>query len=225
MSAGPAPDAQPAPETAYYQAVEEFFVSRRGDPLFLSNPDWLLIHEWKQAGMPLRVVLRGIADAFEGHAHSWSRARKVGSLAYCRSEVGLARERWQRALALGEEEGADARGQLLSLAQALEAAAVAGAAWRALASEIAAELRELAAGPPGGSLERRLQQREAELLAALRAQAAPELLERHEAAIESDLRPYAERMPKKVLEQIREEARTRRLFEAEGVPRLSLLAL
>ena len=27
------------PEAAYYQAVEEFFVSRRGDPLFLSNAD------------------------------------------------------------------------------------------------------------------------------------------------------------------------------------------
>ena len=28
------------PEAAYYQTVEEFFVSRRGEPL-LSNADWL----------------------------------------------------------------------------------------------------------------------------------------------------------------------------------------
>lgn len=213
------------PETAYYQAVEEFFVSQRGDPLFLSNSDWLLIHEWRTAGVPLRVLLRGIADAFEGHAHSWSRERKVGSLAYCRSEVERARERWQRALALGEEEGLDARAQLLSLAQALERAKAAGASWARLAEDIAAELRRLAAGEPGSSVERRLQEREAELQSALAAAADPALLLQHEAAIERDLAPYAERMPAKVLEQIREESRTRRLFEANGLPRLSLFAL
>jgi hypothetical protein len=215
---------KPAPETAYYQAVEEFFVSRRGDPLFLSNPDWLLIHEWRTAGVPLRVVLRGITDAFESHAHSWSRARKVGSLAYCRSEVEVARERWQRALALGEEEGVDAREQVSSVAQALLAATSAGSPWAGLAADIAAELGRLAAGPLPSSVERRLQERELELLKALRAAADPALLAQHDAAIERDLSPYKERMPAKVLEQIREEARTRRLFEAHGLPRLSLFA-
>jgi hypothetical protein len=91
--------AVPDPEAAYYQSVEEFFVSRRGDPLFLSNADWLLIRKWRQAGTPLRIVLRGIADALDAHAHSFSRDRKVGSLAYCAAEVEVARERWQRALA------------------------------------------------------------------------------------------------------------------------------
>jgi len=225
MSGKEAAEEKPAPETAYYQAVEEYFVSRRGDPLFLSNPDWLLIHEWRKAGVPLRVVLRGIADAFESHAHSWSRGRKVGSLAYCRSEVEVARERWQRALALGEEEGVDPREQVLSLAQALEAATAVGASWCSLAADIAAELKHLAAAALPSSLERRLQEREAELLKALRAGADPALLAQHEAAIERDLHPYKERMPAKVLEQIRDEARTRRLFEANGLPRLSLFAL
>ena len=57
----------PDPEAAYYQSVEEFFVSRRGDPLFLSNSDWLLVRKWRVAGLPLRVVLRGIADALDAH--------------------------------------------------------------------------------------------------------------------------------------------------------------
>jgi hypothetical protein len=214
-----------APETAYYQAVEEYFVSQRGDPLFVSNADWVLIHEWRSAGVPLRVVLRGIADAFEGRAHSWSRDKKVGSLAYCKSEVERAVERWQRALALGEEERLDPSAQLRSLAEALERASQRPAAWASLAAQLAAELRELAASPPGGSLEARLQLRERELLAALRAAADPAQLAMHEAAIERDLAPYAERMPRKVLDQIRAESRTRRLFESFGLPRLSLLAL
>ena len=88
-------------EAAYYQSVEEFFVSRRGDPLFLSNADWLLIRKWRSAGIPLRIVLRGIADALDSHAHSWGRDRKVGSLAYCAAEVDAASERWQRALSMG----------------------------------------------------------------------------------------------------------------------------
>jgi hypothetical protein len=214
-----------APETAYYQAVEEYFVSQRGDPLFVSNADWLLIHEWRSAGVPLRVVMRGIADAFEGHAHSWSRGKKVGSLAYCRSEVERARERWQRALALGEEEGLDTTAQLGSLAEAFQQAAARPTSWAALAAQIAAELRELLATPRSGSLEARLQQRERELTAALQKAADPALLVAHDAAIERDLQPYAQRMPQSVLDQIRAEARTRRLFESCGLPRLSLLAL
>ena len=97
------------PEAAYYQAVEEYFVSRRGDPLFLSNADWTLVRKWKTAGLPLRVVLRGIRDALDAHAHGWSRDRKVGSLSYCAREVDAARERWERALAIGHEEGGGER--------------------------------------------------------------------------------------------------------------------
>ena len=48
--------------------MEEFFVSRRGDPLILSNADWHLIRKWRTAGLPLRVVLRGITDALDSHA-------------------------------------------------------------------------------------------------------------------------------------------------------------
>lgn len=211
-------------ETAYYQTVEDFFVSRRGDPLFVSNSDWLLIHKWKLEGLPLRVVLRGIADAFDGHAHSWSRGRKVGSLAYCRTEVEAARERWQRALQLGEEPGVGKRDQMLTLAQELGRAPGLGEASARLAREIAAELRRMAEAPASRSLEARLQEREAELKKVLTAEAEPELLAGHEAAIDRDLAPYTARMPAKVLEQIREEARTRRLFEARGLPRLSLFS-
>ena len=137
------------PEAAYYQAVEEYFVSRRGDPLFLSNADWNLVRKWRLAGLPLRVVLRGIRDALDAHAHGWSRDRKVGSLAYCAREVDAARERWERALALGREEG---RGRRRGAARAsprdLERATGLGprrARWR---DEIARELRERAAGGP-----------------------------------------------------------------------------
>jgi hypothetical protein len=46
-----------------------------------------------------------------------------------------------------------------------------------------------------------------------------------QAAIDADLTPYAGRMPAKVLDQIRDEAWTRRLLARHAVPRLSVFHL
>jgi hypothetical protein len=215
------------PEAAYYQEVEEFFVSRRGDPLFLSNADWLLVRKWRVAGLPLRVVLRGIADALDGHAHSWSRERKVGSLAYCAAEVEAAAERWQRALALDGEEGVGAASCLGRFAELLEAAVprsgAAAEGLQALAAEMRA--RSLDGQEAVGGLEPWLKARESALLAGLREDLGAEALGAIDAAIETDLAPYAARLPAKVLAQVRSDARARRVLEAFGLPRLSLFHL
>lgn len=215
----------PDPEAAYYQAVEEFFVSRRGDPLFLSNADWLLIRKWRQAGTPLRIVLRGIADALDSHAHSFSRNRKVGSLAYCASEVDAARERWQRALAFDGEEGTRVEDALAGFADALQAAAL-GRSATALARGLAVELRQRAEEPHDpAELERWLAAQEKALVEALSADSGPAAVAAVEGAVDAELAPYRERMPARVLTQIRRESVTRRLLESHGLPRLSLLQL
>ena len=225
MSAAPGLAAPVDPEAAYYQTIEEFFVSRRGDPLFLSNADWLLIRGWRKAGTPLRVVLRGIADALDAHAHSWGRHRKVGSLAYCAAEVDVARDRWQRALALGEDATAAPDAALVAFADALEAAPLAGEA-HAYASRLAADIREWAeAPPPLRDLEAMLAAREGALLAHLRDAATAEVLAGVDAAADAELAPYASRMPAKVLDQIRRDSVTRRVLALFGIPRLSLFGL
>jgi hypothetical protein len=210
------------PEAAYYQAVEEYFVSRRGDPLFLSNADWHLIRKWRQAGIPLRVVLRGIRDALDGHAHSWSRERKVGSLAYCEQEVEAARERWGRSLALGGEPGLDAAGALRGFARDLERARGLGPRGGEAAVAIVEELRGKAVEAGLAEVEPWLAEREARLLRALRAVAGPAILAGLEARVDEALAPYRDRMPARVLEQIRRDSLARRLLEAHGIPRLSL---
>jgi hypothetical protein len=220
-----APVAVLDPEAAYYQAVEEFFVSRRGDPLFLSNADWLLIRKWRRAGTPLRIVLRGIADALDAHAHSWSRDRKVGSLAYCAAEVDTARERWQRALAFEGEEGLRVEDALAGFAGALEGAGL-GASAGAVARGLARELRQRAGEPRDpAALESWLAAQEKVLVEALIADRGAPAVAAVEAAVDAELAPYRERMPAKVLAQIRRESVTRRLLESHGLPRLSLLQL
>jgi len=219
-------DARADPEAAYYQTIEEFFVSRRGDPLFLSNADWLLIRKWRGAGIPLRIVLRGIADALDSHAHSWGRDRKVGSLAYCAAEVDVAAERWQRALALGGDEQKDAATFLMSYADDLDQGGRFGASSALLARQTATALRDRAAtASSNAGLEDWLRDRESALLGALRKDMGPAAVGSLESEVDADLTPYASRMPPKVLSQVRTQSIARRILELHGLGRLSLFHL
>ena len=222
MKAAARKPAPPDPEAAYYQAIEEFFVSRRGDPLFLSNADWLLIRRWRKAGTPLRVVMRGIGDALDGHAHSWGRKRKVGSLAYCAAEVDAARDRWQRALALGDEEGAGS--PLAALADALVGAQP-PAAVRAEILDLAERIREWArTGAAAREIEPVLAKAETSLLRRLRDAAGEERIAAIEGEADAELAPYASRMPATVLQQIRKDSIARRVLAVFGLPRLTVFS-
>jgi hypothetical protein len=213
------------PEAAYYQAVEEYFVSRRGDPLFLSNADWNLVRRWRLAGLPLRVVLRGIRDALDAHALGWSRDRRVGSLAFCAREVDAARERWQRALALGREEGLDVASALRGFAKDLEGASTLGPAARSLAAELALQMRERAEAGRLGEVSAWLAEREAALLQAIAADDGSERAKDLEAEVDRELERWRERMPPRVVAQLRGEKVARRRLEEHGIPRLSLFHL
>jgi hypothetical protein len=219
-----------AEEAAYYQTIEEFFVSRRGDPLFLANPDWLLIRKWRKAGVPLRVVLRGIGDALDSHAHSWGRKRKVGSLAYCAAEVEAARDRWQRALSFEGEAESTVGAALSGFAEALDHATGLGANGTRLARDTAGSLRkwmhEASVAPPAlVDMTRRLARAEKDLLDAIGGEEDPASLAAIEEHIHADLEPYRARMPARVLDQIRDEAWARGVLARHGLPRLSLFHL
>ena len=79
----------------YFTEVEERFQKARGTGLFLLSPlDWALIEAWKNAGIPLEAVLRGVDAAFEKWRSRKNRARplssfrlsrKARSAAVCRS--------------------------------------------------------------------------------------------------------------------------------------------
>src|SRR3982751_1479651 len=74
----------------YFTEVEEHFQRARGTGLFLMSPlDWALIESWKNAGIPLEAVLRGIDAAFEKWRVRPPRGgfQKVNSVAYCAQAV------------------------------------------------------------------------------------------------------------------------------------------
>src|SRR5438067_9281258 len=76
----------------YFTEIEEHFQRRRGSLLILSTLDWALIETWKDAGIPLEAVLRGIDAAFDRYDQRPSKTKKVNSLAYCAQEVLAAAE-------------------------------------------------------------------------------------------------------------------------------------
>ena len=77
----------------YFTEIEDVFVRRRGKHLFLSPLDWALMETWKQAGIPLHIVLRGVERAFDSHAAK-RRKRSIKSLLYCQEEVEAQYAEW-----------------------------------------------------------------------------------------------------------------------------------
>src|SRR5205823_14496544 len=74
----------------YFTEIEEHFQRARGTSLFLLSPlDWALIESWKNSGIPLEAVLRGIDAAFEKWRKRPARARTqlINAVAFCAQAV------------------------------------------------------------------------------------------------------------------------------------------
>ena len=225
----------------YFTEIEEHYQRRRGTILLLSNLDWALIETWKNAGIPLEAVLRGIDEAFDKYDQRPSRSKKVNSLAYCSQAVLAAAEDMKEAAVGAEDvpaakepgfEAAEIAAFLRRNGKKLETAKLperAGFASGALAQEVAASLRDLAKEveqatklPRLEDLERRLTVLEEKLFAVLMAATPDENLVAVRAEADRDLAPYRRNMTAAQVEQLHKQYVRKRLLERCGVPRLSL---
>jgi hypothetical protein len=77
----------------YFTEIEDAFVRRRAKHLFLSPLDWALMETWKQQGIPLHIVLRGVERSFDSY-DSRPRKRSVKTLLYCQEEVEAQYAEW-----------------------------------------------------------------------------------------------------------------------------------
>ncbi len=93
----------------YFTEIEEHFQRRRGSILLLSTLDWALIETWREAGIPLQAVLRGIDDAFDKYDARKSRARmrSINGLAWCTQAVMDAVEAMKEASVGAQPPGAN----------------------------------------------------------------------------------------------------------------------
>lgn len=226
----------------YFTEIEEQFQKRRGTGLLLSTLDWALIETWKDAGIPLEAVLRGIDSAFDKYDQRPSKTRKVNSLAYCSQEVLAAAEDMKEA-AVGAQRD-EKPGQTLGFAAAdiaaffrsnaaqLESAKLpegGAVSVQPIAQEDARTLRELATGLEGATtarrledLERRMTVMEEKLFAVLLAATPDEEIVAIRVKADRDLAPYRTKMPSAQIEQLQKQYVHKRLLEKYRLPRLSL---
>ena len=221
----------------YFTEIEEQFQRRRGTLLILSPLDWALMETWKDAGIPLEAVLRGIDQTFDKWDHRPRKTRKVNSLAFCAQEVLASAEEMMDAAVGAPAPSKDQRDTgldqsavaeyLARNAGQLDQVVLPGPA-QALAKETAVSLRALAASLADTKamqmedLERRLTVAEEKLLAALLAATPDEALYQVRAEADRDLAPYRRKMTAPQIEQLHKQYVHKRLLEQYRVPRLSL---
>ena len=210
----------------YFTETEEHFQRARGTGLFLLSPlDWALIESWKNAGVPLTAVLRGIDAAFEKWGGRKSRTQMVNSLAFCAQAVlteaqilAGSGETTPRGTAAPPFPLEDLRSYLASNAEAVRAAGF---------DDIAAALANLAADTEQHyrdleQLEQRLTAIEEKLIATVKSVQTEEDLFTARRELDAQLRPYRGKMTAEQLAMLERQYLERRLLEKAGLPRLSL---
>ena len=228
----------------YFTEIEERFLRRRGGGLLLSTLDWALIEMWKDAGIPLEAVLRGIDDAFDSYERRPSKTKKINGLAYCSQLVLSAAEDMKEA-AVGatsdtpapksrSSEGFEPQmiaaflrrnADLIASAKLPEGS---GVSVHSVGLDAARSLRDLAEQMEKKSagrledLERRLTVLEEKLFAALLAATPDEQIITVRAEADHDLAPYRSKMSAAQIDQLLKQYVHKRLLEKYGLPRLSL---
>ena len=212
----------------YFTEIEDHFRQVRGTGLFLlSSLDWAMVETWKNAGVPLEAVLRGIDAAFEKWRSRKSRIQKVNGLAYCAQAVlleaqvmaGIAPARKQTEAPFAPEElqsylaknASDLRKQagFEEIAEALDR----------IAAESAGHFSDLE------QLEQRLTGLEDKMIAIARSRQSEEDLFSARRQLDLELRAYRSKMTAEQLTMLEKQYLERRMLEATGLPRLSLFYL
>ena len=225
----------------FFTEIEEYFWKKRGTALLVSTLDWALIDTWKQAHIPLEVVLQGIDQAFEKYEKYHRKSQKVNSLAYCHQAILAAAESAERAHLPHPTSGDPIpRPELVryltnnaeKLRKAAERFQAEGRPESAATFQsLAASLSELA--QVGGtdapldleSVERRLTVLEDRMLSILQ-NAAPEAeMVSLRAELDRSLGPARRNLGREQIALLEKQFLTRKLLEQADLPRLSLFYL
>ncbi len=199
----------------YFTEIERFFQSKRRSFTLLSSLDWVLMENWKENGIPLEIVLKGIERAFSSPA----RKREIGSLAYC-----------VKAIEKVAEELKDLRVDQPRLPEfssnevSTYLAQLAGQVRNGGFPQIAANIEQVDCSDLRGA-EQQLSALEEKLVAHVTVQADDALLVEVKRAVDSDLNPFRSTMTTEQLAMLEQQLRKRKLLEKFGLPHLSLFYL
>jgi hypothetical protein len=221
----------------YFTEIEEHFQRARGTSLFLLSPlDWALIETWKNSGIPLEAVLRGIDLAFEKWRAKKSRVQMVNSIAYCTQAVVTEAQRMADAGTQSSDQPTEPKSAAApfpehELRQYLEinAAAVRATGVREFLA-VADSLDQIAADLPSlvgdlEALEQRLTVLEQKLIAIARSRQSEENALASRRELDAQLRQWRSKMSAPQIAMLEAQFMDRFVLEAASLPRLSLFYL
>jgi hypothetical protein len=216
----------------YFTEIEEHFQRSRGTGLFLLSPlDWALIESWKNAGIPLAAVIRGIDEAFQKWHSRKVKRRMVNSVAYCAQAVLEAAQRTPENAPQGPKSNAEPPFSLDELKAYLgKAAGQLRQKPEAVFQELAASLENLLGNIEAHmkdleDLERRLTAMEDKMVASARSLHSDSDLYAIRQSLDSELKPYRGKMTADQLAMLERRYLDTALIERSNLPRLSLFYL
>ncbi|MBC7926564.1 MAG: hypothetical protein H7039_12990 [Bryobacteraceae bacterium] len=213
----------------YFTEVEEHFQRARGTSLFLMSPlDWALVESWKNSGIPLEAVLRGIDQAFVKWRARKDKLKLVNSVAYCAQAV----QKESRLMANGTLaprapaeppfDKEELRHFLANNAQLLRE--------RPGFESVAHNLEELCKDAEAHladleQLEQRLTSLEEKMCAIVRSGLGEEDLFALRTELDASLKPYRSKMSAEQIAMLERQYLDSRIQTKAGLPRLSLFYL
>jgi hypothetical protein len=211
----------------YFTEVEEHFRRVRGGLFLLSPRDWALLERWKNAGIPLEAVLRGIDATFEKWRRrpTQVRTQMVNSVAYCAQAIAAEAQAMANAAPVLRTAAKppftleDVRAFVDRNAAVLRTAGHEDLAALLAALDLDALYSDLE------QLEQRLTAIQEKMITSLRATASEEALSEARRALDLELKPYRGRMTADQLAMLEKQFLERWLLETAGLPRLSLFYL
>jgi hypothetical protein len=198
----------------YFTEIERYFQSKRDSFTLVSSLDWVLIENWKEQGVPLELVLKGIDRAFSRP----NRKRKINSLAYCVKAVEEIVEESKdlrvEAPALPDFQEDEVRAYLNKLADDVAH----------VDEGIAASIRVVEVNDLRNA-EQSLSALEEKLIAKLKFTANDRAIIELKQEVDGEMRPFRSTMTTPQLAMLEQQMWRRKLLEHFRLPRLSLFYL
>ena len=206
----------------YFTEIEQFYQARRETFTLLSTLDWVLIENWKEQGVPLDLVLKGIDRAFS------RRRRQINSLAYCVKAIEEVIEEQKETHVdrpgLPQISNEETRKYLEDLAGKTDAVSQAFPEFATKIHALAESVRTVDASNFRDS-EQILSALEERLISILRVAAEENVLVEVQRDVEAELGPFRSTMTTEQLAMLEQQLARRKLLERYNVPRLSLFYL
>lgn len=206
----------------YFTEIENFYQTKRETFTLISSLDWVLIENWKEQGIPLEVVLKGIDRAFS------NARRRINSLAYCVRAIDEVLHE--------EKEARVEKPQLQDIPQEetrtfLERIAEKTSALGSVFPEFAPRIKSIADAVRSVDIsnfreaENTLTALEERLIAILKVASSESTMMDIQRGVEGDLAPCRATMTVEQLSMLEQQLWRRKLMECYNLERLSLFYL